>query len=212
MNTTDPFRAKPIPHPRMLRASWIVLIGVLVLWMLGIALPHTNGINWRQWTHSTATGEQTCAISAMGMWYFSFDDSSGEHGIFAPRPKSSEWNEKTVRTEMLGDFRFLLFNYYRARFHGAGWEGQGFAIGIPYYAFIIPAMILPIRYRRRRVRRWIAWMKLRRLRRRRLALGHCACGYDLRAAQGRCPECGRAIRMIPTALPVRARRRRVARV
>jgi hypothetical protein len=40
---------------------------------------------------------------------------------------------------------------------------------------------------------WLVFLRKRRLRARRVVLGLCeACGYDLRATPGQCPECGAA--------------------
>lgn len=59
---------------------------------------------------------------------------------------------------------------------------------------------------RLRVMQLLRRQRLTRLRRQRAQLGCCACGFDLRHARGVCPECGRRIRWVPIALPVRRRR------
>src|SRR5437870_3890525 len=160
MKTTGPAREKPVKHPRALRVSWIVLIASLSLGAISILIPRTPGINWRQWTWVTQSSERTLAFHTLGIWYMRFDDSSGEHQIFAARATRKVWDEQNVRTETLNDFRLLKFNLFRARYVGPDWNGSVLSIGVPYYAIVIPSAILPIRYRRRRIRRWIAWRKL----------------------------------------------------
>jgi hypothetical protein len=65
------------------------------------------------------------------------------------------------------------------------WEQSApvaWAVGVPHWAVTLLLLVLPAR----------AGWKAKALRRgRRLARGECAaCGYDLRATPGRCPECG----------------------
>jgi hypothetical protein len=192
----------------LLRASRIVLILSLALWILGIFIARTGSINWRQWTFVNDTRERTFAINSFGIWFMSFHDSSGQHQIFANRPVHKAWDENSVHSDTSIDFHFLKLMLFKAKFTGAGWSGSLWSVGVPYYLFVIPSAILPIRYRNRRVWRWIAGMKLKRLRRQRLSLGHCGgCGYDLRATHHQCPECGRIVRLVPTSLPPRPKRR-----
>ena len=58
-----------------------------------------------------------------------------------------------------------------------------YGIWVPYWSIvvsIIPASVWPV----------VRWVRTARRRR----AGRCECGYDLRASQERCPECGRPIR------------------
>ena len=55
-------------------------------------------------------------------------------------------------------------------------------VGLPFWLLAGAAAVLPA----------ARWARRRRVQRR-AALGQClACGYDLRASPGRCPECGKA--------------------
>jgi hypothetical protein len=60
------------------------------------------------------------------------------------------------------------------------WTPPFWVVGVPYWALALASAAVPLR--------WL-WIRRRTERRRRRNL--CtACGYDLRAASGRCPECG----------------------
>jgi hypothetical protein len=67
-----------------------------------------------------------------------------------------------------------------------GWYGPGTRLDswrFSYFLVLIPAAVLPAW--------WLARFAVRRWRFGRFGPGLCrACGYDLRASPGRCPECG----------------------
>jgi hypothetical protein len=64
---------------------------------------------------------------------------------------------------------------------------------------MLPA-IATMRAGARRSGRTMRRMRLSCRRRARAKVGICWCGYDLRGSRGRCPECGRAIRLVPVPL------------
>lgn len=53
-----------------------------------------------------------------------------------------------------------------------------------------------------KARKALAARRMFRRRRIRNAMGRCTCGYDLRQSHARCPECGRAFRRVPVAMPI----------
>lgn len=67
--------------------------------------------------------------------------------------------------------------------HSAGWRTWTFALYLPDWILIVPAIVVTV---------WQTVIAGRRRHRRQLAAaGRCAvCGYDLRASAHRCPECG----------------------
>jgi hypothetical protein len=109
-----------------------------------------------------------------------------------------------------GSFRFEPDSAYR-EYYGTEPNALGFAyddtgrshldgLDEDQVAFVVPHWFWVAAFALPPVLRLLAW----RRRRRRVRLGHCpACGYDLRASTGRCPECGR-IDHGPEALEARA--------
>jgi hypothetical protein len=76
--------------------------------------------------------------------------------------------------DMSGGWETMTFN------SGTGWNFH--AIVVPFRFLAAPCMVLPF-----------AWVVMRVRRRAKTGAGHCLhCGYDLRASQDRCPECGTA--------------------
>jgi len=62
---------------------------------------------------------------------------------------------------------------------------------------IVAGMRIGYRQSRRQWRR----SRVRRVRRARVQMFLCGCGFDLRHSHARCPECGRAIRWVPVNVP-----------
>jgi hypothetical protein len=96
-----------------------------------------------------------------------------------------------LSTMGLGDvsYRGAGFGYFRrdkqpySRPPVSGWYWGFLVVSVPYWAVVLAAAVMPLLWWRSFVQR------RRRLRRERAQL--CpACGYDLRATPGRCPECG----------------------
>ena len=89
-----------------------------------------------------------------------------------PASKLAGFEKVTVDRDLLG------FEFRRGR--GAARIKSGWMVGVPYWCFALATGAGPT-------------LRLRALmrRRRRGRAGLCvACGYDLRATPGRCPECG----------------------
>jgi hypothetical protein len=83
---------------------------------------------------------------------------------------------------------FLGLTFVAITVHGSVHMGSGLAVRgeyyvrIPYWILCLATLPVPL-----------VWL-IRRLRVRRYAAGHCqVCGYDLRASNERCPECGTVI-------------------
>jgi hypothetical protein len=123
-------------------------------------------------------------------------------------PRTGVWDHGTISSAEGGSAaRWLLVK-------PTGWQEAGFifhrgyqpawadtgnilfvpdlVIGLAYWAIVVASAILPLLWCRRVRRRIVHARRCKR--------GCCAaCGYDLRATPGRCPECGRSS---PTAVAV----------
>jgi hypothetical protein len=107
--------------------------------------------------------------------------SGGEMTLTPPlRPPAAEPPKSLT---MIGSGSLTVTRWSRGMVAMRTWSSfAGGAVTVRYWVVLVPAvMIEGVRRRRARVRR------------RRMAGGLCvACGYDLRASEGACPECGAA--------------------
>jgi hypothetical protein len=93
--------------------------------------------------------------------------------------------------------RFVRAEYYRpfrwTTGTASGEEGEWMSVGtfvLPWWAVVVVTAIYPAA--------WAVVARRRHRDRRRREMGLCrGCGYDLRASEGRCPECGEAVARTP---------------
>ena len=155
--------------------SLLLCVGVCVLWWRSFRV--TDRAGWASGSAGAARVEARAeVVSDDGGLRFSW--SRDGH----PRPSGPglyrECDAVGVRWEPLPESGYL------GRFSGEFWDHPGGesrrGVGAPHWLVALLACAPP-------ARRLLA--RRRRLRRLRLGLCH-ACGYDLRATPGRCPECG----------------------
>ena len=117
------------------------------------------------------------------------EDAATRDHVVALRKRSlmdGRWARQPARDFIPSDrgtlARRLGFEAHAGSGNGR-WRWWGFGVSCPHWAVALAAVVLPA----------LRLTGLWRMRRRRTA-GLCrACGYDLRATPGRCPECGKAV-------------------
>ena len=166
--------------PVLLTLSLLLLFAVIVLWirsprradllMFYTPAGHLTGLA------SDETGLLLAATDVpFGQRFaLSADVLTGTRNQFAGSIHNPLFNPAYEKWHLLG------FRCARGTFKPTGWTFC--ALIVPYWALVIPLLILPLTVLRR--------MIVRRRRRRR---GRCAdCGCDMRHSPDRCPKCGRA--------------------
>jgi hypothetical protein len=166
--------------------SLLLLVLVCVLW--GRSHRRSDRLDWR------TRGGSRYVWTAQGHLIvgFSLADLSGQ--------PAKNFGLTYVSDLPLRPSNFFLYTYPDPSETNISWEGGGFAwyekrrsssdLGViliaPFWSVAAAAAVLPVGWMIGR------WGGARSRRRRRLGL--CvACGYDLRASPGRCPECGAGV-------------------
>lgn len=110
--------------------------------------------------------------------------------VRCPRVGPPRWNYQRLPSAGISPMNRLDFGHAWMVHPTVGCSSH--AVAVPHWLPALPSLILPAIWA---VKRW----------RRRIPPGHCkTCGYDLRASEERCPECGTAIPAAtdrPTATP-----------
>ena len=157
---------------------------------LRAAGPVTVGDYGNAWGGMPGRGDDAKAVVAFGH-AFAFRSAAGTlrfHWNYVRRPEDavsigSVYGD--AEPNRLG-FAWNVAPTGRMAPNGKPWARQG-TVAVPHWFVIAGSAILPV-----------VWLIGRRRARRRARGGLCAaCGYDLRASPGRCPECG-----TPAAAPV----------
>ena len=167
--------------------SLVVLVGVCGLWVRSHAV-RDYAFTWLPWP-ADGGGKRFVKTD--------FDSGGGQLEV-AWRVWTAAERRELIQQNNLGDETVYHRTFpdplrsYRQSYPRTTWNTLGFksysgathsSFGFPYWAAALVAVIPSA-----------VWLD-RRARRRRLGrTGHCpACGYDLRASPGQCPECGRAV-------------------
>ena len=149
--------------------SLLLCIASVVLWVRSYGWK--EGIGYSTWFSAFTRYGALCVT-------LDFNDYGVKRGFAANRrPQSRRGNSLVDRP----DARFTGFGYKR---HGwADWPKPTWVVLVPMW-FVTAATALPPGL-------WLRSAYRRRAAVARTAKGLCpACGYDLRATPGRCPECG----------------------
>ena len=153
----------------------------------------------RRWIFDAAAGMSlVLLLGAVGLWVESYTYCRSVRYNWAYRKAgivSDSGEVQLYRIEWNNPSEWLLVDRYLwgFRFNCTIVTGSHtlYIFGVPHWFLSLVFAVLPALW----VRRW----------RNRIPPGHCKrCGYDLRASEGRCPECGTAIPATtdrPTATP-----------
>jgi hypothetical protein len=167
--------------------SLALCLATVVLWVRSYA--HHDLAVYEVQTGQVRSGvEFDSALGLLGIQadgYSEFDETIRRYG------SRGRWWFHTVPIDAVDrvslTHRMVGFTGWHTQTIGYGFEGGGgveqHRLFVPHWAVVALLLVLP-------ARRGLGWVRSRRRDRR----GLCrACGYDLRASRGRCPECGAAI-------------------
>ena len=177
-------------------ASLVLCLGTLYVW--GRSYRTMDSLDrYRQHVGGRDTYHDTMgffsARGAFGVGYLAIDAAAQYEW-----PADGDWKWMSLPATVGGWPRvsFLGFGYWNTAVPVTGTAGKIHPVGVqvPYWLPTVLFAIAPTV--------WAHRARLERRRRRRLRDRLCeACGYDLRAASDRCPECGHPVPAARTAVP-----------
>jgi hypothetical protein len=156
--------------------SALVFVGMLALWVRSyFVADHLVRVRKATVGNGVVLINYEFVSEGGGLVYFRRESLRKADAAVPPRwgwvPTYRAANQPRDIVERLRTFRWDLING-RSQWTRVGW--------VPHWPFVVAAGVMP-------GARFFLWFR----RRRRKRTGHCsACGYDLRATPGRCPECG----------------------
>ena len=159
--------------------SLLLCVATCVLWVRSYAVSQFAG-----WSDPARFVGALSMCGLMRLEYGTYaNDDQGWSYVSYPTPGGAApglWQEALARDRRGGRLRALGIAYARVDYATDGTRVRR-ALYLPHWLLGCATLAAP------------AWHLLRSVRaRRRPAAGQCtACGYDLRATPGRCPECGR---------------------
>jgi len=149
--------------------------------VLSLLLCLSIGVLWLRshWASDGVQEESAGSISAVSSWRGTFMFVK----VREPRRPAYWYDERKI---LMSSGPPLDPRAHSLAWLGLGYDRVGpdlFRVFLPHWLFCLVFLIMPAFWFRR-------WRRDRWLKRE----GHCrVCGYDLRASEGRCPECGTAI-------------------
>ena len=167
-------------------ASLLLCVATCVLWVRSYWV--RDGAAWFRHTEFAEDGEWQWEEFAVASWPgFVMCMYVGEHRVLVAEkfpPWEFEWRQFPARADgRILDTRFAWERHEEPLGTSVPRVYFRTTVQFPYWPVVLAASALPATW-------LVHWRRRRRLRHR-LASRLCpACGYDLRATPGRCPECG----------------------
>ncbi len=165
--------------------SAIILVLVLGFWIRAYWAVDCLNYLYVEPRPSEMFHTQFNAVSYMGLIYVGFGETHHPVGVTANRPNGWVYSRGALQPAPNDWIEGLTRFEFRIDVQPASMPSPGkyTHVMIPAWFVALIAVPLPIVWVRSRLRNW-----------RRQRAGLClTCGYDLRASQDRCPECGTAI-------------------